>query len=328
MSIRNVKSKYGNELLKKIQMESLKIDFRYLNNGAPEYYRTEERILPSAFAMHWCMLATDFNRIFTKEDLEEFLFRLCLVLYKEDLLEKWLLTGKLMNYWVHDKKYTLTLDEIIMYFGFEIIDTVENKDSRDRFLNSMDKSIFNAMLVGKIGGFSIMTDELNENIPHVDLDKIPEIRFRNDSINRADFFSKDIMKMIPEEIFTNRSKLLIKKESDLVKRSEQIKNLPIFLFEKIPQSTLNECYSIIFTEDYIETLINNQNLKEVAEPLLYLAWLFANDFLYWDKYDYFPIEGFDLNFEEYIDESGGFKLELTIENYKLEELKPIMKGLF
>lgn len=88
-------------------MDRFKIDFRYLKSSKPEYYRTEGKILPSANAIFWCMVATSVYRIFTREDMEEFLFRLAIILNIEHLTEDWLTNNRLMSYQVNDQSFFL-----------------------------------------------------------------------------------------------------------------------------------------------------------------------------------------------------------------------------
>ena len=88
-------------------MLDLILNFRF-TKGLPLYhFQDKNEPLPSSFAMAWCMLATSVSRIFTKEDMREFLFRLAITLHSLDLVENWLMKDGLMSYSVKGKQYVL-----------------------------------------------------------------------------------------------------------------------------------------------------------------------------------------------------------------------------
>lgn len=72
------------------------IDYEYIEGPAKEHMRVTGEPMPSGWAMMWCMTAASFYRIFTKEDMKEFLFRLVITLHSMDLVENWMLKDRLM----------------------------------------------------------------------------------------------------------------------------------------------------------------------------------------------------------------------------------------
>ena len=313
-------------------MLDIKLNFSY-TKGLPLYhFQDKKEPLPASYAIAWCMLATSVSRIFTKEDMKEFLFRLSITLHSLDLLENWLVKDCLMNYSVKGKQYVLTLDDIIIHFGMEICDAYANLVSREKYLGNLLNGLKGAMFVGDQGGFSVLKTEVREyedgkqyNFSKVK-NYIPEIT--PELITKAEFFATDLMKFIPNEIFENRNEAMLEKEKELRERQDKINKMPVFDIYKIPQETIRQCLEIIYIPEYAEKLMADKELfSKEAKPLIYLGWLYANDLL--DFTDDLPesMEGIPLDFEDYQLEDGGVNLNITIENYNISELTPLLSGL-
>jgi len=129
-------------------MEDINLNCKYLTGLPLEYLKKTGKPLPSSYAITWCMHASHINRIFTKEDMKEFLFRLAIVLDAKALVETWFLQEKLFTFFLEEIEYELTPMDIAMHFGFEVADEFENSSSRENFLNSVGTSIFHALVVG------------------------------------------------------------------------------------------------------------------------------------------------------------------------------------
>jgi hypothetical protein len=84
----------------------------------------------------------------------------------------------------------------------------------------------------------------------------------------------------------------------------------------------------MYKDEYIKHLLNNPDeFEKKGKPLIYLAWLIANDFLILDGLSTHEKEGITLNYMDYELEGGGFNLGETIEMYNLEEIGLLLKGL-
>ncbi len=97
------------------------------------------------------------------EWMRKFLFRLPIALNSLGLVETWLMKDRLMNYRVEGKEYTLTLEDVIMHFGLEVIDSYDNMTIRKEYLNSVGEAIFLSMLVGSLADFSVIEPEQTED---------------------------------------------------------------------------------------------------------------------------------------------------------------------
>lgn len=305
------------------------INLRYTKGVPAEYFRYHGEPMPSSYAMAWCMLATGVYRIFSREDLKEFLFRLPVTLNSLGLVETWLLKDRLMNYRVKGKDYTLCLEDVIMHFGLEVIDSYSNMTDREDYLKNVGGGIFNSMLTGHLADFSVIEPETDEDGSKIISGKKHAPEITPELIAKAEFFASDLMKFIPEETFTDRNPLIAEKEKEIEERRERKRNMPVFDIKKIPKRIIRECLEIMFVEEYVDRLLKDPELFEKeARPLIYLGWLLANDMMeYNDEMGIVEKEGVELDYSDYELPGGGSNLNLTVMDYNLRDLGPLLKGL-
>jgi len=305
------------------------IRLTYTKGMPVEYFRYYGHAPESSYAMLWCMLATGFSRIFTKDDMREFLFRLAITLNSLNLVETWLMKDHLMDYRVKGKDYVLKLEDIVMHLGIEVIDSMENHSDRESYLAGITGGIKMSMLIGGLSYFSVLEPVRDDDT----------IYFRNavemtpavtpELISKAEFFASDLMKFVPEETFTDRNPLIAEKEKEIEERKERKRNMPVFNIKKIPKRIIRECLEIMFVEEYAEKLLKDPELFEKkAQPLIYLGWLMANDMMmYVDGGWLTEKEGVDLNWKDYELPDGGSNLNITVDEYNIQDLEPLLKGL-
>ena len=126
---------------------------------------------------------------------------------------------------MEEQAYDLSLEDIIMHFGFELSDSYENYSSRGSFYQNIGLSIFQAMLVGYVSDFEVISPkQLDKNKFEISSRGCTPV-ITPEMIAKAKFFANDLLKQIPEEIFTNRNMAIIEKEKELDDNFERIKNL-------------------------------------------------------------------------------------------------------
>jgi hypothetical protein len=309
-------------------MQSAGLDYTYMPDYPKAYLKEYGEPLPSSYAIRWCMIATGVYRIFTKKDMKEFLFRLAITLNSMSLLEVWLMDGKLLKYKVKDLEYVLNIDEVMIHLGFQIYDYSKNFSDRDRYLSNVSEGIRDAIFIGALDGFSILTPKnLGENRMQISGNRYAPV-ITPGLLAKADFFARDLMKFITDETFTNRNPAILDKELELIERRERIKHLPVFEIEKIPENIIRQCVEMIFTpKDAAYYFGNPEDFDIMVKPLIYLAWLWANDFIISDGVTAYEKEGISIDYDDYTLDEGGFNLLQTIEGLNLEEMKPLLKGL-
>jgi hypothetical protein len=301
----------------------------YVKGLPVEYFKYNGEGLPSTYAMIWCMKAADVCRLFTREDLYEFLFRLPIALNSVRPVERWLLKEKLLNYEFRGKPYVLTLEDVVMHFGFEVTDHYINYSPRAKFLENVAHSINLAMLVGIFGDFSVLApDEDEEGLKRfTGKEYSPEIT--PELIKKAEFFAKDTMKFVQENIFSERHPLIAVKEKEIEARLERKRNMPVFNIKKIPKKVIRECLEIMFLEAYAKKLLADPELfDKKAKPLIYLGWLLANDLMHYVDGGWLEeTEGVHLDYSDYELPGGGSNLNITVDEYNLKELEPLLRGI-
>lgn len=309
-------------------LSDIGINLKYIKGLPLDYFRYNGYPHPSSYAMTWCMVATGLYRIFNRDDMKEFLFRLPITLNSLGLVETWLMKDHLMDYRVKNKEYTLTLNEVSMHFGLEIADVIENKSSREQFLDRISAGITGSMIMGEFGGFSVIEPEINEDDTKTFSGQKSTPAIIPELISKAEFFAADLLKFIPEETFTDPNPLIAEKEKEIELKKDLNKKLPVFDIKRIPRYVIKKCLEFIFVPDYAKQLLNDQEkFDKEARPLIYLAWLLANDLLVIDGPFTCPIEGVSFNYADYTDEQNSYNLEETIETYNLAELAGELKGV-
>ena len=235
-------------------MEHIISELRYVKGVPIEYFKKHNEGMPSTYAMIWCMMATGISRIFTKEDMKEFMFRLPLALHSIDLVETWLIKDRLMHYKHKENEYVLTLDDVMMHFGMEASDHYENFSDRETYLQEISLGINAAMIVGCFGNFSVIEPEKSKNFWEMFAPPKPVPEPGLELMAKAEFFANDLMRFIPVDIFKNRNPKMIEKEKELAARVERIKNLPEFDIKKVPPGIIRKCLEIMFKEEYVNYL--------------------------------------------------------------------------
>jgi len=302
-------------------LSDIGINLTYTKGMPVEYFRYHGHAPATSYAMLWCMLATGFSRIFTREDMKEFLFRLTFALNSMNLVETWLMKDHLMDFKVKGRNYVLNLDDIVMHLGIEVIDSIENHSAREKYLSGISGGIATAMFMGGLEDFSVLEPVIEDNIIQMKQAKelIPEVTPK--LLAKAEFFVSDLMKFIPEETFTDRNPLIAEKEHEIELRRARIRDLPVFDIGKIPRKIIRDWGHEIFKpEDAAKLLQDKTEFDKHVKPYVYLAWLMANDLLIMNGPFTCAKEGVALNYEDYELPDGGFRLDMTIEEYALEDL--------
>lgn len=309
-------------------MEKMLIEYGFMQTHARQYYDQTGDHHPSTKAMSWCMFATGCHRIFTKEDLKEFLFRLAIVLEKMGITENWLHDQLLFPYKDMNCHYSFTIEDIANHFGIQACDSTENLNEQSNFLQNIKKHITNAIFLSHLQKLYVIPVQ-KKKPRHYAISAegyVPEIT--DELLRKATFFSDDAMRFIPDGIFESRNEDMQIKEAEIAGRIEAIRKLPVFDIGKIPTDVIHQCLRIMFFEkDVLEMIENEKEFNIRAKPMIYLAWLYANDMINVYPLDAWPVEGVYLNEDDYTLEEGGFNFLTTIEDYNMKEMVPLLKGV-
>ncbi|MBK7478503.1 MAG: hypothetical protein IPI69_01400 [Bacteroidales bacterium] len=85
------------------------LNVKYISGKPHQYFEDFKEPMPSTRAIAWCMARTEVARLFSRDDMHEFLFRLPILFHIRGLVEDWLMDGTLFNYWFRGREYTSPL---------------------------------------------------------------------------------------------------------------------------------------------------------------------------------------------------------------------------
>ncbi len=311
-------------------MENFQINYSYMTGQVPNSFKSTGETLPSSMGIAWSMRGSYVHRIFNKEDLKELLFRMAIIFNTEGFVERWFTNDRILIIYVDGIPYSLTVEDLIAHFGAEVCDSLENFTGRDVYLQRMREGKLHINHTGLYRNHEYPEDFSLVDYIHQFLEKVPISEIDDALIAKAEFFADDVMKFIPDETFNHRNRAMIDKEREIAERVERIKNLPVFDINRIPRDTVFQCLEIMYanTDNWIENVYDSpKKFEEIVRPMIYLAWLYANDFIVrvdgWPE----PAEGFELDVRDYELEDGGSNLDMTIMYCNIEDTVPLLKGV-
>jgi hypothetical protein len=305
----------------------------YYDNETRSYYLNNTEILPATVAMSWCMDVTCVNRIFCKEHLEEFLYRLAYVLNSKNILEKWLLEDKLFDFSYEGTEYEFSVKDIEQHLGMENHNSYIDIIERSLFFEKMVSNVSLDSFIYLTQSFILLVetksdgDNVTSLVGTSDIEK--KLPANEDEIReKALFFSNEIIKNINIDTFSKANNSMKEKLEELRIRKEKIKNYPTFDFEKIALKTLHDCIKASFSDEDAQEILDNpdDDIRYQYKRYIYLAWLFANGFMVSDYTTADEVEGITINYNDY-DEDGINLLNFYWE-YNLKAMEPYLKGLF
>lgn len=305
---------------------------KYISGLPAEYFKSYGELPPSTCALLWCMQKTEVARIFTRDDLHEFFYRLPLVFYLKEPITPRKKADPVINYYFNGTFYPLSLDDINMHFGLEAYDHFINHTMRERYIIRLEGVIEFAMKVGYNSYF-----EQLEMVSHI-MQKGNTIyppKITAEMLDRADRFAADMMKLVPGEVFSRKGKARCDKEKELTARQQRINNLKMFDINKIPADILRKCLLEAYTEENVNHLMDNPaELKRKTTKMLYVGWVYANCFMKQDGTLSDEKKSFILDFMDYeIEGEGGFhklgmsNLTYNVEFSNIEVIAPYLNGI-
>lgn len=310
-------------------MNDLTFNTKFIRNYRLIYNLDEESVAPQTYAIYWCMMATFTNRVFSKDEMREFLLRLAITLHTQKLMESWFAYDRLLNFTYKGIPYVLNFQDLFNHFGFEAVDTYMNSRPQNEYLNRISEGIKNAMIIGILGDdFQVLVPKkLDEETLSLDTKEfIPEID--TGLIKNAGFFAEDLMKKAPAGLFEQANPAIEEKLKELEERRERVRNLPKFSLEKIPDDVIEQCMHLMLNREYIEELkANHEKYRKECHRLIHLAWLYANGLAWgigWHSFN--MAEGVEINHKDYTDEYGSVNIHDAFDEYNMEECVPLLKG--
>ena len=313
--------------------ESVGMNLYYIKDYPININTGKPKIIPQTYAMEWAMRVTGINRLFSKDDIYELLLRLSIVLDSNGIIEDWFNNDKLLSFTISNAPYLLTIEDVFFHFGLEISNDIENKKTRKLFYKTIDSGFFvESMMISfgspfKLIGYSYSSDH-NKEIVNILKNGIPK-----ETINKAIAFADYLIKLAPENAF-EITEAMKEKLQELSDRKLRMETIPVFDVLNIPLNIRKQCYDIMFDIDLKESDFilssddkkNNEKRENEIVPFLHLAWLLANDMMVEEPPFIYPeeaVKNFDIDFFDF----DGINLQITIEDYNMEECMLLLKGV-
>lgn len=288
--------------------------------------------LPSTYALIWCMQKTEVARIFNRDDLHEFLFRLALVFHPDEVLTPKKIEDSLLSFSFNKEVHQLNTEDIMFHFGLEAYDHYINHTDRERYIWRAKGGIEFALKVG-----------YNSYFPELDLQEYKrpggKIKYpplvSNRILKKAGEFASRLMEIIPAEVFKLKNKAFKAKERELATRQQRINKLKRFDIYKIPSGILRKCLLEAYAEEHVNQLMASpEELRKEAGKMIYVGWAYANCFMKEDGTFSDEKKNFILDFMDFEVEGGGDYRETGMRNLtyncefnRIDVIAPCLKGI-
>lgn len=318
--------------MKHSSMQPVGFRISYINDY-PQELTEKDEYLPATYAMHWCMTATYMNRLFTKQDMHEFLFRLAITLDTLKVMENWFAYEKILNFSLNGKQYSLSANDIIFHYGLEVTDSIRNGADREFYMENISKGIFNAMFIGALSDYHVIAPaQTGEHTAEISGSRHTPV-ITDQLLKNAEFFAADILKLAQKDHFNRSNGAKTDKLNEIEERKKAIADLPEFDITEIPDETIHECLELMLHPDHFTYLTEKAEKDEYEEEVfdyIYFAWLWANDLMVSDGETACEVEGVILDHDRYElhdEDGGGINLLQTYYNHNVEEVIPLLKGM-
>ena len=305
------------------------LNVKYISGKPHQYFEDFKEPMPSTRAIAWCMARTEVARLFSMDDMHEFLFRLPILFHIRGLVEDWLMDGTLFNYWFRGREYTLTIDDLAMHCGLEAYDHYLDVTPRDRYMNRVKWSMNFPLMAGYADDFpQLRIDGTRLIVDHLVYG--PELTL--ELTGKAAFFAGDVMKFMPPGLFRDAGRTLRRKKKELARRREMIDALHDFDLSNIPGEILSACMDKVWKgggprEKILENPGKADSIDRQLRPMIFLAWMWASHFTTDEGRPRAGKEEFTSDYLDYETEDGGYNLKFNIDMQQIEEMVPLFRPL-
>ena len=294
--------------------------------------KDHDGITPQTRALFFCMAATGVERIFTHDDMREFVFRLAAMFRQMGVIDNFFKDDFLFDFPAGENYYRITPDDLMAHMGLYTTDYPDQPLPREEWFENMQRCWENAIWLSIMGGginplAHLVFEEVSEKEVKVKMKSLDIHPSRLD-IDNAVILAENIMKDIPEEPFLQ----FYEKEKESFQLIEEYlafakSPLPIeynwdALSYESQQAILEHLLEPRF---YREGMTMEEVIHEYADwvpDLVYLAWIKANGFagnLYLHEID--PRVSIDPSRYEELGVEGGINLGMTYRSADLEAIE-------
>ncbi len=292
---------------------------------------------PETRAIAFCMNVTGVSKLFSREDYYELLFRLAISLQQLKIVETFFGDDYMFSFNYNNQSYAISHQDLVNHIGLHIYDAPRPPEPFDNWVSQLEKfwnnSIFTGFVLGMINPAKHLTEKKR-------LEEDDEVEFTAEDIeihpsvaviNNARIMADSAIKDIPDDIFED---FVIREEKYLKQIQDYIDfmNSPppmTFDWNRIPAEKQRVVLELLFPDGYTKgaTLDEIQEYYfDSAKNLVYLAWLFANGFVYNAvRSEIDPRFNVDISVYDGLDGEGGINLQNVFECFDLESVLSYLK---
>jgi len=231
----------------------------------------------------FCMHVSGVYRLFDKDTVGEFLYRLALIFRHYNIVPKFFTNDSLVTFDDRGVKIDLCLSDITEHLGYEIWDGPTDMVERKGWVEKIETYWVNAC---KVAVFS--------NIPILDRRIIGKNKFiigsnkpapiTEESERNATLFAQEAIRTMGELVFADLSLRTAEKKKHLEKYRNYLTSQPkhIYDYEKIPMRIKRKVFRKLYGPIYRNKAFFREEVNEPKSTfaaLLHLAWLWQNGYV-------------------------------------------------
>ena len=294
-------------------MRDIALDCNFLSNK--EAFEKEEN-KPYAIALAGVMIVTGIYRLFEKDDVYELIKRMQLFFSEEQIIDGFFTNEVLFSFQYKYMHYDFKFKHLNELIGIETLNTAKNKLPYQDWVKGLETCVvmYNMFTIDGVFSGLILDGHKSNELPSYGKPlKTRSICSEQKSVYKANFLAETIANELNsferlKSDFPNKFKVLQLRTQPVIE--------PKFDFKKFPASIQNKV-----TKHF--SLVPQ---TKAPNKLIYLAWLWANDFVIEceDGFCYVDprVKGFNL--KEYGLMGGEGGLRGLLEEYSLRMLFPLL----
>ncbi len=231
------------------------------------------------FSMH----ATGIYRLFDRETVEEYLYRLAIMFRHYDIVPKFFTNDMLISYVDRGVNSELCLNDVIEHLGIELSDSPNNMVPRKDWSGKIETYWRNAMMIGLFTGIPVLDQRvvgLNRFVIGSNKPMPITVEFEK----TAELLAREAMKTIGDKAFEELALRVAdrKKELDEYKKSLEIKPKHVFNYQEIPMELKKKIYNEMypdFPHDKYDATDEINDPDSTFASLIHLGWLWINGYV-------------------------------------------------
>jgi hypothetical protein len=233
----------------------------------------------------FCLHATGVSRLFNKDSVQEFLYRVAIILRKYDVVGAFFKDDTIFSFTDGNVDYTINLNDVIDHLGIEVSNNPDEYMPREKWVTCMEKLWTNSCTISALCGMPI-PDKLPDGLNSYVIGSNRPVPADDEYKKAIEIFVSSIMKSIGEEEFIKLEKRTKERRIYLedFKRRLAIKPAYQFDWNAISFKLKMKIYDIIFgygavNRDWKGFQEEMNEEESTFRALVYLAWIWAHGYI-------------------------------------------------